>query len=112
MYVTKTDQEAIEELRARLTINSSAVTAERTWTLAALVQMYLGTLDTARESVRSALLLNPSSSSALSAQGWIDLASGTPRAPSVFDTILEKAPRDLDVCKISMPHRFESLTTC
>jgi hypothetical protein len=104
------DPEAIEELRARLTINSSTVSSEQTWCLAALAQMYLGAFDDARDSVRSALLLNASSQSVRSVQGWIELvsyqfsgssasrnAASLQSASLAFDGVLEKAPRTLDV---------------
>lgn len=105
-----TDQEAIEELRARLTINASMASSEQMWCLAALAQMYLGAFDEARDCVRSALLLNASSQSIRAVQGWIELVSYQVAGSSVsrsaaslqsaslaFEGILEKSPRDLDV---------------
>ncbi len=109
-WTVVTDQEAIEELRARLTINSSAVSSEQTWCLAALAQMYLGAFDKARDCVRSALILNASSQNVKAVQGWIELVSypvaGLPASRNTaslesaslfFEGVLQKTPRELDV---------------
>ncbi len=93
------DHEAIEELRARMTIARSSMMTERSCILAAQVQRYLGNYSQAREHVRDAIQINPISLGALSVQGWIDLYEfNSDQIVSLFDKILEKSPRDIDVC--------------
>ena len=92
------DHEAIEELKARMTIARSASLTERSSILAAQVQCYLGNYIQAREHVKEALESNSNSLNVLSVQGWIDLYElKTPQSATAFDKILEKSPRDIDV---------------
>jgi hypothetical protein len=96
LYLYILDSDAIEELKAHMTIAASSTLPERSFILAGQVQFYLNHLNDASDYAKKALTINPNSMGALSLTGWIELTLGSSKTCS-FDKILERAPRDLDV---------------
>ena len=88
------DIEAVEELKARITIVSSASLSDRSLLYTSQVYYYLESLDLSREYANRLIESNPNSSQGKCILGWIELQSN----PSIkyFEIVLKKEPRDLD----------------
>lgn len=88
------DGEAVEELKARITIASSSSLSDRSLLYTSYVLYYLSRFQEAREYAEKIIESNLNSSIAKCILGWIDLES----RPNIlhFDSVIEKAPRDLD----------------
>jgi tetratricopeptide repeat protein 21B len=104
---THIDTEAVEELKARITIACSSSLSDRSLLNTSYVLYYLSRFEEAREYANKLLESNNNSSQGKCALGWIDLES-IPNI-SYFDAVLDKAPRDLDALMGKLQVRFSSL---
>ncbi|KAI8825186.1 uncharacterized protein EV422DRAFT_517791 [Fimicolochytrium jonesii] len=96
------DQEAIQELEAKLAISSeSATPSAQSLILTGMFHLHIGNLAEARRNIKKAIADNQAPSEALSLMGWIEadpsgLAPVSGKARSWFDRVLEKQPNNSD----------------
>lgn len=88
------DVEAVEELKARITIASSTSVSDRSLLVTSYICLYLERFQESRDYANKLLESNSNSSHAKCVLGWIDLESQ--RNISYFESVIEKSPRDLD----------------